>query len=184
MSESPWHLIGSNAPVDRLQEFLQDVFPKMPQAARRYKNAQHLNGLFEWTHFNEPWQLQALVLSHGLGADGEVYDYRSIGIRLKRSERVIQNELRPGNVNGPRHKLRSAHAMLAKAPQSALHGNAFRSQLGLLPREWSPLTSAGIFTIEDLCRQQAVRIERLPGMGVKLFATLQERLAQGGYSLA
>ena len=183
MSDNPWHLIDSSAPVDRLQKLLKDVFPTMPQAVRRYKNIQHLNGLFEWTHFNEPWQLQALVLSHGLGTDGEVYDYRSIAIRLGRSERVIQNELRPGNVNGPRHKLRSAHAMLEKAPQSVLRGNAFRSQLGLLPREWAPLTLAGIFTIEDLCRQQGARIERLPGMGAKLFAVLQERLAQAGYSL-
>ena len=155
---------------------MQRVFGDYPWALRYYSTPDHVNQLFTWFPFDNPWPLEAFVLQYGIGtgAAARPHQLQQVAALLGRSFGGIQNVR-------IHERLREASAYLRLAP-SRSRNNEFLA-LGLPATIWVPLVNKRIRTVETLCTRSLTDLRRIEGLSEPACLRIQDSLMAVGKTL-
>jgi hypothetical protein len=186
--ETVWRPVPATADAKRIRAALEAVFKSsnvpLHGVLELYGTPEGINGLLDWTAYENPWRVTAFVMRYGLGMDGKVYTLAEIAATLKRSVGATQSVFQPS-------PLRNIHVTLLRAHQELRHAsgaaarrrNEFRHDLGLKPPQWAPMVKRHIFTVDELCELTVKEFSALHKMGARTRDVIIQRLESMGRTL-
>jgi|GEM_PF-3315382 len=173
---SDWQCVQFTVPTQRLYELLEEVLPHL---ALEYNSPEALNGLFCWTAYQEPWQIQAFVLHHGIGHPhaSRMHLHEVAGLLEKETA-----EVRQACYGDVPLRLTEANTLIREAQAGARRCNEFR-MIGLEPKIWLPLAQNKLYTIADLVGQGAIKLMQIWGIKEAEVGEIAGRLYEFGWYL-